>query len=261
MAASTTRTRNITRRTFNAMMTAGVASALGANAANDARARIKAIAFDAFVLFDSSNVRSRLQRVFPEKANAIFSDWRTRQFEYSWLRALSGNYSDFWQITAQALSWAAKSSGIKLLDDQQNALMHEYLQMSLWPDVAPALKELKAMGLRLSVLSNLSPMMLDENLKHTGTQGQFVEVISTDQAHTFKPARLGYQLGIDRLRLSKREILFVASAGWDAAGAKQFGYPTFWVNRIGLPMEELDAAPNAASPKMSDLVGFARSLA
>jgi 2-haloacid dehalogenase len=49
----------------------------------------------------------------------------------------------------------------------------------------------------------------------------------------------------------------VAHAGWDAAGSKAFGYPTFWVNRPGLPPEELGVAPDLEGRGLSDLVRFA----
>ena len=44
----------------------------------------------------------------------------------------------------------------------------------------------------------------------------------------------------------REEILFVAFAGWDAAGAKLFGYPTYWVNRPRLPPEELSVLPDGS---------------
>jgi len=37
---------------------------------------------------------------------------------------------------------------------------------------------------------------------------------------------------------------------------KAFGYPVFWVNRSGLPPEELGAQPDAAGRDLSDLVRF-----
>jgi len=65
-------------------------------------------------------------------------------------------------------------------------------------------------------------------------------------------------MGIDAFKLAKEEILFAAFAGWDAAGAKWFGYPTFWVNRMNAPVEELDAAPDGIGSGMADLVKFVR---
>ena len=51
--------------------------------------------------------------------------------------------------------------------------------------------------------------------------------LGTDEARTFKPDPRAYQLGVDALKVKREEILFVAFAGWDAAGAKLFGYPTY----------------------------------
>ena len=34
----------------------------------------------------------------------------------------------------------------------------------------------------------------------------------------------------ERMGLRRDEIAFAAFGGWDAAGAKSFGYPTFWGN-------------------------------
>ncbi|HSL70312.1 MAG TPA: hypothetical protein VK864_08725 [Longimicrobiales bacterium] len=59
---------------------------------------------------------------------------------------------------------------------------------------------------------------------------------------------------VDAFRLSPGEILFAAFAGWDAAGAKLFGYPTFWVNRQGQPAEELGAMADGTGPGMAELV-------
>lgn len=39
-------------------------------------------------------------------------------------------------------------------------------------------------------------------------------------------------MAIEALAVRKEEVIFVAFAGWNAAGAKAFGYPTFWVNRL-----------------------------
>jgi 2-haloacid dehalogenase len=63
-------------------------------------------------------------------------------------------------------------------------------------------------------------------------------------------------LGIDVLKLPRQEILFVAFAGWDAAGAKLFGYPTFWVNRQNFPAEKLDAVPDGAGESLTHLQRF-----
>ena len=194
--------------------------------------------------------------MFPGKGADLSTEWRTHQFEYTWLRVAARRYADFWQVTQDALVFAASKVKVELSPQQRDKLMHAYLELKTWPDAVPALDSLKRSGMRLAFLSNFTSTMLDACIHRSGVNEMFEQVISTDQARTFKPAPEAYQLGTDSLRLAREEILFVAFAGWDAAGAKAFGYPTFWVNRLKLPMEELGEVPDGIGNDLSDLVDF-----
>ena len=57
----------------------------------------------------------------------------------------------------------------------------------------------------------------------------------------------------------RRSQVFAAFGGWDAAGAKFLGYPTFWVNRLKLPIEELGVAPDAIGQNLTDLADFVKA--
>jgi 2-haloacid dehalogenase len=61
---------------------------------------------------------------------------------------------------------------------------------------------------------------------------------------------------MERLQLRKEEIVFAAFGGWDAYGAKTFGYPTYWVNRFNLPVEELGIEADKTSNNMNGLLNF-----
>jgi 2-haloacid dehalogenase len=87
-------------------------------------------------------------------------------------------------------------------------------------------------------------------------EGLFDHVLSTDRVKAYKPDPRAYQMGVDVLGLKPDQILFAAFAGWDAAGAKSFGYPTFWVNRQNQPAEELGVTPDATGGNLIDLAGF-----
>ena len=50
--------------------------------------------------------------------------------------------------------------------------------------------------------------------------------------------------------------IHAAFGGWDAAGAKSFGYPTVWVNRLGQPIEELDVQPDRTVTDLNGLLDF-----
>src|SRR4051812_41059501 len=96
----------------------------------------------------------------------------------------------------------------------------------------------------MAFLSDLPAVMLDANIRNAGLGGFFGEHLSTDRVRAFKPDPRVYRMGVESFGLDRREIAFAAFGGWDAAGAKRFGNPTFWCNRLGLPVEELGVVPD-----------------
>ena len=218
--------------------------------------KFKAIAFDGFPIIDPRPVFARLEEMFPGKGSELGNIWRARQFEYSWLRTLGGRYVDFWQVTEEALVFAAKARGVDLSVAQRDQLMQSWLTLKAWGDVAPALQQLKNAGIRMAFLSNLTEEMLDAAVKNSGLEGFFEPHLSTDRVKAFKPDPRAYQMGLDAFKLRTEEIAFAAFASWDACGAKWFGYPTFWVNRLNAPVEELGVAPDGVGSGLSDLVEF-----
>jgi 2-haloacid dehalogenase len=197
---------NLSRRNFIAITTGGLASITLAPAIIT-QTKIKAIAFDAFVIFDPRPVFKLVNQLFPAKGNELAETWRTKQFEYTWIRTSAGQYADFWKVTEDALLFAATKTGITLNPADKAQLMAQYTKLEPWPDVLPVLKELRGRGIRLIFLSNMTGDMLRANSRHAQITGYFEAMISTDQVKTYKPARAAYQLGVDYLKLKKEEIL------------------------------------------------------
>jgi 2-haloacid dehalogenase len=220
--------------------------------------RFKAVAFDYFVLFDPDSVVPRAEALFPGKGRQLATLWRTRQFEYTWLRSVAQRYVDFSAVTRDALAYSANAMNLELTPDNQRRLLDTYLHLTPWPDTVATLELLRRSGIRVIALSNFSPAMLRANAEHAHILDLLDAFVSTDENRTYKPDPRAYQLGVDRLHLAKSAIVFAASAGWDAAGAKSFGYPTFWVNRANQPTEQLGIAPDATSPSLAGLLEFLR---
>lgn len=221
-----------------------------------APADIKAIAFDAFPIFDPRPIFKNVQDMFPEKGEALRKLWFTKQFGYTWLRTSGAQYKNFWRVIEDALDFAADDLGISLSAAQKEKLMQPYLALPVWPDVKPALQKLHAAGIRLSFLSNMTEDMLRQNMAHNGISDLFEFTLSTDTVQAFKPAPQAYQLAVDAFRLPKENIAFAAFAGWDAVGAKWFGYPTAWINRMDFSAEKLDATPDITTKDFSGLLDF-----
>jgi 2-haloacid dehalogenase len=254
-------TMSLNRRGFLNLTAAGIAAGLLASVSSTWAAKgskLKVVAFDAFPIFDPRPVFALAEQLFPGKGAELSNAWRTRQFEYQWLRALSRQYADFWQTTEDNLLFAAELLKLDLTPQKRNQLMQAYLELKAWPDAPPALESLKDVGLRLAFLSNATPRILESGIKNSGLERVFEHVLSTDRIKTYKPDPRAYQMAIDAFGVSKEEILFVAFAGWDAAGAKSFGYTTFWVNRLNLPPERLGVAPDEVGKNMDDLVSFVK---
>lgn len=219
---------------------------------------IGAVAFDAFALFDARPIFQACETVVPGRGNELASLWRSRQFEYQWLRALGQRYENFDTATEAALEFAARSLKLDLAADARERLMHGFLELRAWPDVAAALRSLRQSGKKLALLSNATPRILVSALGNSGLDAAFDEVTSTDRIRSYKPDPRAYQLGVDVLKLPKERIAFVAFAGWDVAGAKWFGYPTFWNNRQSTAPETLGVAADAAGATLSELLRWLR---
>ena len=123
---------------------------------------MKAMAFDAYgTLFDVFSVTALGEELFPGKGDALAQLWRLKQLQYSMLRSLMGRHRDFWQLTEDALVYAARSLGLDPTPDRRARLLEAYLTLAAFPDVRPGLAALKARGLRLAILSNGEPKMLE----------------------------------------------------------------------------------------------------
>ena len=242
------------RREFLGLAAATLVASAAAAAPRRGSARIRAIAFDAFPIFDPRPIAALASELFPDKGAELMSAWRTRQFEYTWLRSLAGRYEDFRRTTEDALVYAAAATKVAVDDLARKRLLDAYASLRAWPDVRPVLEALRAAGVRMAFLSNFTAAMLDAAVASAGLGGFFEPHLTTDRVRTFKPDPRAYQMGVDVFRLRREEIAFVASAPWDAAGGKWFGYPTVWIDRTGAPPEELGVTPDATAPNLSVLL-------
>jgi 2-haloacid dehalogenase len=249
----------LSRRQFLSMIAStAIASTVRPVAAARAQAAApyRAVVFDAFPIFDPRPVAKLAEGLFPGAGANLMNVWRTRQFEYQWWRAMSNQYVDFWQATEDSLVFAAKQTGLGLTPRARDELMGAYANLTVWPDAAQSLRALHDAGLRLGFLSNMTRKMLETGLAHANLTGLFEHVLSTDQIRSYKPAPVAYQMAPEAFRLKREDILFVPFAGWDVAGARWFGYPTFWVNRAGSPGEELGVVPDGAGKDLAALTAY-----
>lgn len=184
---------------------------------------------------------------------AIASHWRLKQLQYTWLRAITGHHTDFWQVTQDGLDWALDAEGLSGDTDLRERLLQLYWELEAYPEVPAMLRALKAAGKSTAILSNGSPDMLDGAVQSAGIGDLLDDVLSVESVGIFKPAHVVYDLVGNRFRCAKSEVLFVSSNGWDAAAAAGYGFRTAWVNRAGDPVDRMPAQPDTI---LQDLTGI-----
>ena len=222
----------------------------------------RALVFDAYgTLFDVHSVVELCDELWPGKGLLLSQLWRAKQLEYSWLRSLMRRYQDFGQVTEAALGYACAALGLALDGERRRRLIAAYRELATFPEVHGALAALKASKIRLAILSNGSPAMLRPLVAHARLGGLIASVLSVDPRKIYKPAPAVYRLAVERLRVPKRSIGFVSSNCWDACGAKSFGFRTFWINRIGAPVDALGVAPDHVIGGLDELPELIRGTA
>jgi 2-haloacid dehalogenase len=217
---------------------------------------IKACIFDAYgTLFDINTPMLRALAALDDRAEPFVLRWRDKQLQYAWLRSLMGVHADFWQVTSEALDHTMELYGIQDPALHQK-LMDLYLQLDSFEDAGTCLGALQRRGMRLAILSNGSPAMLDAVTKASGLAGYFERVISVEEVGIYKPSRRVYRQAQAVLKLAApQDVCFVSANGWDAHAAASFGFQVAWINRAGAPPDRLPGAPALTLDTLEDLPG------
>lgn len=219
--------------------------------------------FDAYgTLFD---VAAAARQAAAEPGNDVLADtwpelaehWRQKQLQYSWLRAVMGQHTDFWAVTQDGLDWAMEAVGLS--DPRLRArLLQLYWELSAYPEVPRMLADLKSAGMNTAILSNGSPDMLAGAVTSAGLNDVLDACLSVESVGIFKPDSRVYDLVGQRFGCAPDQVLFVSSNGWDASAAASYGFVTAWVNRAGLPMDRLPGKPAHVLSDLSGIPAVAR---
>jgi 2-haloacid dehalogenase len=219
--------------------------------------KAEAFVFDAYgTLFDVHAAIGRHRAQAGPEAERFSEIWRTKQLEYTWTMTLAGHYVDFWTLTERALDYAFARIG-SVDRALRPKLLEAYLSLDAFADARAALTELKSHGLRLAILSNGSPRMLEAAVAASGIGALLDAVLSVDAVRLYKPRPEVYALVTDRFDIAAERIVFVSSNRWDIMGAASFGFRPVWVNRARMPDEYVEHAPVKVVADLSALPSLA----
>jgi len=189
------------------------------------------IAFDVYgTVVDPAGMVIHLRKTFGPLAEQGAELWRQKQLEFCFRRALMRRYTDFDACTAQALAYVTAQLGVNMDEADRCSLLEAYLRLPCFPDVKPALQELKGTGHTLVALTNGTEHSVRALLQYAAIGDCFAMILSADTIKTFKPDPAVYEL-LEQVGVSTGPTWLVSSNPFDVIGAKSFGIRAVWVNR------------------------------
>ena len=202
----------------------------------------KAIIFDAYgTLFDVNSAAEKSKNKIGDKWEAFANYWRTTQLEYTWLRSLMHRHKDFWQITEDSLDKSMKVFNIN--KDMKAELLNLYKKLSPFSEVKKTLENLKKKDMKLSILSNGTPELLNELVVSNKLDAIFDDIFSIEEVRIYKPDSKVYDLPVNKYKIKPNEIIFLSANTWDVSGGGNYGYNSVWVNRNNTVFDNLDYKP------------------
>ena len=214
---------------------------------------IKAIIFDAYgTLFDVNSAAEKCKDKIGDKWEGFANYWRTTQLEYTWLRSLMKRHKDFWQVTEDSLDKSMKAYEID--SSMRNELLDLYKILSPFKEVPEVLKSLKDKDLKLAILSNGTPDLLEQLVKSNNLENLFDNIFSIEEVGIYKPNYKVYDIPIKEYQINKNEVAFLSSNTWDVSGGGNYGYNSIWVNRNQNIFDNLDYNPRYKIKNLLDLL-------
>ena len=214
---------------------------------------IKAIIFDAYgTLFDVNSAAEKCKDKIGSKWEGFANYWRTTQLEYTWLRSLMKRHKDFWQVTEDSLDKSMKAYEID--SSMKNELLDLYKILSPFKEVPEVLKSLKDKNLKLAILSNGTPSLLNQLVKSNNLDNLFDDLFSIEEVGIYKPDSKVYDIPIKKYNIKKNEVAFLSANTWDISGGGNYGYNSIWVNRNNNTFDNLDYVPKHQIKDLSKLL-------
>ncbi len=145
------------------------------------------------------------------------------------------------EVLKESLLLLAGDEGLELPPDSEYSLAASLPGWPVFPEVPMSLRELRARGWMLAVLSNTDPDLLSSSLAAIGVP--FDLTVTAAEARSYKPAhghwrRFFEDTGAD----PARHVHVAASPFHDLTPAAELGLTAVWINRQG----EASDAPRAA---------------
>ena len=138
----------------------------------------------------------------------------------------------------------------------RNELLNLYKILSPFKEVPEVLKLLKEKNLKLAILSNGTPSLLNELVKSNNLENIFDDIFSIEEVGVYKPDSKVYDIPIKKYNIKKNEVAFLSANTWDVSGGGNYGFNSIWVNRNNNIFDNLDYKPQNEIKNLKELLNI-----
>jgi 2-haloacid dehalogenase len=157
-----------------------------------------------------------------------------------------GRAISYREVLTRSLRAVAAIEGLPLSESDSSSLADSLPSWPAFPDVPPALSELRERRILLAILSNTDPDLLDASLERIGVPVDLT--ITAVEAGSYKPARGHWDTFFARTGATRERCVHVAASPFhDLAPASDTELPAVWINRTG------GASPEPRAAELPDL--------
>ncbi len=182
-------------------------------------------------LFRRRGIAADVPDVLAHAVGPTAQAWRRAQQQYLLIaNSLDREGASNRAAIEAAARYALRRLAAPLTPGELAGLVEAWERLPPWPETVEVLQEVRRRPVMLATLSNGDQMMLDALMASVPVR--FDRIISTEGGK-FKPHPSVYQKTLAALGIRAEELLHVAGAPADAAGATAAGIRTVWINRLG----------------------------
>jgi 2-haloacid dehalogenase len=212
----------------------------------------KVLVFDVNeTLLDLRALDPIFERVFGEAAAR--REWFGQMLQSAFVSIIIDAYADFGATGGAALRMIAAKRGVTLDQADLDAVKQTMRELPAYPDVRPALEQLRDAGFRLATLTNSTAEVGEAQVTNAGLRDLFEQTLSADTVRRLKPAPEPYRMAAERLGVGMGDMMLVAAHFWDVAGAMRAGCRAAFVARPGQVLDPLAPEPDIVGKDLTEV--------
>jgi 2-haloacid dehalogenase len=190
-------------------------------------------------------IRTELERLFGvQEAPRLLERYHVLEPELE-----SEPFRSYREVLTLALEQLAQEERVQIPEGETDALAKALPDWPPFPEVPPALAELRARGWMLALLSNTDRDLIEASQRQLGVAVDLA--IVAEDVGSYKPAHGHWDRFFEATTADRdRHVHVAASLFHDIAPARELGLKNVWINRLG---EQAEPKPDRELTDLSDL--------